>query len=514
MSSLERTEVYVPKDAKVQTVPVKYLPASTARQIGLLKSLKPLGGSMKEMPQTATWISPVVIREKKAAESSDASDTARSHLTSQVKKTAQGRFQLPVTTSNLTAFRLLRKFVPVDKCQSQNTEQEVLAAPLTRGRVTCFGQDAIILYNGQIYLSLKKDKSSRKQWRKQKSDPEGQSVTPVLVSAGQIQRDSASTRLQSVNECCPVGVKYRDDGILLKEFGITQRVQVTLPKVSVKILDQKGPGSQSHDQEQEIQEESIGSLLQSRSPHEASEDQESEMNQPSTGASSERPDATANEPAQCSTSGEGDGQGMDRDEDRVEESTPLDETEASPLGHEGQTNVEMDQGAEEHGWHGTEGEPEEDKNGETRMEDGKGETKFERDVDKEARNEDNIVTMEDENALTEFEHDANEAAQSEDNIGSYNPNSECLLEEPQKSLAAEKEKRVSDHYVQLEEDEEVLEGGSSENEDMEVAVPSVSGPKQDFGFDFEQSEQEEKISRIRARLREREAALNTLLSQN
>ncbi|XP_036435532.1 uncharacterized protein si:dkeyp-110g5.4 isoform X2 [Colossoma macropomum] len=140
MSSVENTEVYIPTDACVRNISVQCLPPSIARKMGVRPSPREPNGS----PQTVTWICPVELREK----GSSSSRTAQTH-----RFLTQGQFRLPVVSSNPTASRIFSKFLYSGKSVLQAGEPD---APVACSRVSSHRKNAIILYDGQIFLSVRR----------------------------------------------------------------------------------------------------------------------------------------------------------------------------------------------------------------------------------------------------------------------------------------------------------------------------------------------------------------------
>ncbi|KAL7884494.1 hypothetical protein AOLI_G00072640 [Acnodon oligacanthus] len=133
---MSSVEVYIPTAACVRNVSVQCLPPSVARKMGVRQ---PNG-----LPQTATWICPVELREKGLS----SNRTPQTH-----RSLTQGQFKLPVVSSNPTASRIFSKFLYSGKSVLQASEPD---APAACSRVSSHRQNAIILYDGQIFLSVRR----------------------------------------------------------------------------------------------------------------------------------------------------------------------------------------------------------------------------------------------------------------------------------------------------------------------------------------------------------------------
>ncbi|KAL6459393.1 hypothetical protein MHYP_G00328650 [Metynnis hypsauchen] len=205
MSSVEDTEVYIPKDACVRNVPVQCLPPSVARKMGM----RPSPREPNDSPQTAMWICPVELREK--GSSSSRTPQTRRFLT-------QGQFKLPVVSSNPTASRIFSKFLYSGKSVLQAGE---LDAPAACSRVSSHRQNAIILYDGQIFLSVR-----RKRVLSSQSDSKGL-LSPVPAS--QIHLFKAPP-LSSAQRGSPEQIQ--SVGMQLGELSSGQQGAVFPPQVS------------------------------------------------------------------------------------------------------------------------------------------------------------------------------------------------------------------------------------------------------------------------------------------
>lgn len=148
---------YIPKEACVKNMPLQSLSSSTARKISV--ALFP-HGSEKQMPQTVTWICPVELREKEVAVGKDSREPVPLSQRPLVSKITPGQFSLPVVSSSITAFKVLRTILKAHKpkIQFSGLENDAASLPSIRESVR---QNAIIVYNGQIFLSVRKSHCRR-----------------------------------------------------------------------------------------------------------------------------------------------------------------------------------------------------------------------------------------------------------------------------------------------------------------------------------------------------------------
>ncbi|KAK7136157.1 hypothetical protein R3I94_014721 [Phoxinus phoxinus] len=167
MSCMENIVVYIPKGTCVKNIAVESLSSSTARKIRVALSQHE---SEKPMPQTVTWICPVELREKEVAVGKDSRETQGQ--TPLVTKITPGQFLLPVVSSSITAFKVLRAILKTHKpkIQFSGLEPEAASFPSIRDS---FQRNAIIVFNGQIFLSVRKSRFRRVRLQNSPSAPSG-----------------------------------------------------------------------------------------------------------------------------------------------------------------------------------------------------------------------------------------------------------------------------------------------------------------------------------------------------
>ncbi len=196
VSCMENIVVYIPKEACVKNMPLQSLSSSTARKISV--ALFP-HGSEKQMPQTVTWICPVELREKEVAVGKDSREPVPLSQRPLVSKITQGQFSLPVVSSSITAFKILRTHLKAHKPKIQFSWLENGAASLPSIRESV-RQNAIIVCNGQIFLSVRK--SHCRRVRLQNSPSASSGVSPVSPSK-QKQINPPSCQAQPVLNTSP-----------------------------------------------------------------------------------------------------------------------------------------------------------------------------------------------------------------------------------------------------------------------------------------------------------------------
>lgn len=175
MDFLDSLEIYIPVKAEVKNICLWSLPNSVLRQMGL-----PLGdteGSRKlaESPE-GIWICPVVLRKKgerlTSAESSMAENM--SSLMGKALRGGTGPFRMSFVSSNHAAYNILQDVMPKGQV-SAHMSRSSKSHP---GSTLQTYHNAIIIYHGRIYLSIRKP--SRSQHKQETHGPKQASQFSVL----------------------------------------------------------------------------------------------------------------------------------------------------------------------------------------------------------------------------------------------------------------------------------------------------------------------------------------------
>ncbi|KAI1893145.1 hypothetical protein AGOR_G00140900 [Albula goreensis] len=242
-ASQDRWEIYVPKEAAVRSVPVESLPVAVLRRMGVSDRPRAAGSA------SATWISPVVIREKGTKVSlpiSHCRSVVQAWLNT-VAGTSSPRGQLgqcwlPVSCSNLLAFKVLREFLPPrSRCTSSPSQEQALRAcqPDTTPLGLPLNQDAIVIHSGRIFLSIMKALSAKSRAE----------ALPVLAQPPPPRVPDCSHSTPEAWE--PSGTPPKKptpsrplvetpSGAMLQTLGIQHRAQVTLTKLPDAVLEASG----------------------------------------------------------------------------------------------------------------------------------------------------------------------------------------------------------------------------------------------------------------------------------
>ncbi|XP_067270300.1 uncharacterized protein si:dkeyp-110g5.4 [Pseudorasbora parva] len=234
MSCMENIVVYIPKGTCVKNIPVQSLSNSTARKIRVALSQHE---SEKRMPQTVTWICPVELREKDVTVGKGSRETLPLCQRPLVTKITPGQFLLPVVSSSITAFKVLRAILKKHKpkIQFSGLETEEASQPTIRGSVQ---RNAIIVFNGQIFLSVRK--SHCRQARLQNSLSATSGVCLVSPSQQQQINSTSTCQAQPLLDTSTRSQQSRtqDDQAPATDLDVNQHNSSKLHKVSEEMPEQ------------------------------------------------------------------------------------------------------------------------------------------------------------------------------------------------------------------------------------------------------------------------------------
>ncbi|XP_043103779.1 uncharacterized protein si:dkeyp-110g5.4 [Puntigrus tetrazona] len=222
---MENIVVYIPKEACVKNMPLQSLSRSTARKISV--ALFP-HGSEKQMLQTVTWIGPVELREKEVAVGKGRREPIPLSQRPLLSKITPGQFSLPVVSSSVTAFKVLRTVLKAQKpkIQFSGLENDAASLPSIRDSVP---KNAIIVYHGQIFLSVRK--SHCRRVRLQNSP----SVSPCKQN--QIKTPGCQVQLLLDTSHRPQQSKRQDVQTPVRDLDINVRISPLLHKASEEITE-------------------------------------------------------------------------------------------------------------------------------------------------------------------------------------------------------------------------------------------------------------------------------------
>ncbi|KAM8754172.1 uncharacterized protein AB9X84_011079 [Acanthopagrus schlegelii] len=201
MDCLESLEIYIPVEAEVKTICLWSLPNSVLKRMGL--PLYDTEGSRKlaESPE-GIWICPAVLRKKGQRPTSSAENSMTENMSSLMGKAFRGGtgpFRMSFVSSNHAAYNILQDTMPkgqVSAHMSRSSQLHPSSAPQTY-------QDAIVIYHGRIYLSIRKP--SRSQHKQETRGPKPASQFSVLStshvsSKSQTKRQSPEASLDPADK--------------------------------------------------------------------------------------------------------------------------------------------------------------------------------------------------------------------------------------------------------------------------------------------------------------------------
>ncbi|XP_075951547.1 uncharacterized protein LOC142954431 [Anarhichas minor] len=171
-----KLEIYIPVEAEVKSIPLWSLPRSVLRRMGL-----PLPGSkgsekLSDSPE-GIWICPAVIRRKGHKVASHAGNNMMENLSSLLGREFRanpGPVQMSFVAANHAVYKALKDTMPGKKVSAHTSH----ASPLPRGSAPRVYKDAVILYDGQVYLSIRNPDESRTQPETREQQLASQSSIP------------------------------------------------------------------------------------------------------------------------------------------------------------------------------------------------------------------------------------------------------------------------------------------------------------------------------------------------
>ncbi|XP_040908134.1 uncharacterized protein LOC121191116 [Toxotes jaculatrix] len=168
MDSTDRLEIYIPVEAEVKNIPLWSLPGSVLRRMGLPLSDSEGSGNLAGSPE-GIWICPVVTRRKGQKQASHTGNGAIENMSSLLGRKFQaspGPLRMSFVSSNHAAYKVLKDVAPGKTVSTQRSHTSLLP----QGSASKTHQDAVVIYRGSIYLSIRK--SSRRQSQQETRDPQ------------------------------------------------------------------------------------------------------------------------------------------------------------------------------------------------------------------------------------------------------------------------------------------------------------------------------------------------------
>ncbi|XP_044000523.1 uncharacterized protein LOC122847097 isoform X2 [Gambusia affinis] len=165
-------EINIPVEAEVKTVPLKNLPNSVSRKIGLAAS----EGDSTDV----TWICPAVVRRKGHESVSGSGRHFADHVLSFVRtQVPASPLKMSFVSSNRAARDVLKNI-----CPGRRSSKEEL---LSQDSALLADDDAVVVYRGQIYLCIRKVKRRTRRTRKRQPALIG-GRPKIKADAGKVKR--------------------------------------------------------------------------------------------------------------------------------------------------------------------------------------------------------------------------------------------------------------------------------------------------------------------------------------
>ncbi|KAA0714194.1 hypothetical protein E1301_Tti007342 [Triplophysa tibetana] len=215
MTSMENIEVYIPKEACVKNIPFRSLSSSIIRKISVH-----LCHNRSETPekQIVTSISPVELREKQVADSRE----VRSCMT----KITPGQFWLPVVSSSVKSYKVLKSILPAHRPPIQLSVPEHEEASIPVGKASALKKNSFIIVNNQIFLSVKRPRGKRVSFQSLTS------ASAFPVSQSQQHQEDAPPICQTQEKSGPQQSMTQDQTVIRDEQSLTllQKVSEVTPE--------------------------------------------------------------------------------------------------------------------------------------------------------------------------------------------------------------------------------------------------------------------------------------------
>ncbi|XP_050926934.1 LOW QUALITY PROTEIN: uncharacterized protein si:dkeyp-110g5.4 [Lates calcarifer] len=181
MDPPDRLEIYIPVEAEVKNIPLWSLPNSVLRRMGLPLSDSEGSRNLTGSPE-GIWICPVVIRkkgQKPASHTENGVAENMSSLLSRKFRAAPGPLRMSFVSSNKAAHEVLKDITPGKKMSTHRSHTSLFSQ--ASAPQTC--QTAVVIYQGCIYLSIRKPSRSQSQLKTRDPQPAAQSSIPSTSSS-------------------------------------------------------------------------------------------------------------------------------------------------------------------------------------------------------------------------------------------------------------------------------------------------------------------------------------------
>ncbi|CAL8370142.1 unnamed protein product [Lota lota] len=187
MDTSGHREIYIPKDAQVGSISLWTIPDRVLDRMGVPRPSNNPSSSAPSPSPEGTWISPVLVRKRSHTAASD-TDPGGSPFWSMRETLAAAQsspVEIPFVTSNRVALEVLRDFLP--RTQLSNPSRDHPSSRrLPRVSSPPLHQDAVVIYKGNVFLSIRKPK------RRRGGDPPPTPPTPASQALSPVSSVSDS----------------------------------------------------------------------------------------------------------------------------------------------------------------------------------------------------------------------------------------------------------------------------------------------------------------------------------
>lgn len=200
MDLLETLEIYIPVEAEVKSILLWSLPNSVLRRMGLPQPDADGSRKLAESPE-GIWICPAVIRRKGQKQASHAGNSVIENMSALMGRECRatpGPFRMSFVSSNRAAHRVLKDTMPGAKVSSHKPNMSIL----TPGSAPRTCQDAVVIYQGRIFLSIRNPKRSQGQQERHKPQSAPSSSVPSTseASSNSHKRQSPQASVEPANK--------------------------------------------------------------------------------------------------------------------------------------------------------------------------------------------------------------------------------------------------------------------------------------------------------------------------
>lgn len=217
MDVLNKMEIYIPVEAEVKRIPLRSLPNSMLRRMGLPVCDPDILRNLADFPE-GIWICPAVIRRRGQKLTSHTGNGMMENMSSVLDTEFQaksGPLRMSIVSPNHTAYEVLKDTMP--GTQMSHT------LLLHQGSALRSSRDAVVIYRGCVYLFIRKP--SRRQGQPGTHEqPASLSAIPStsdLSSKSQKKELTNDKRPKKKHVTCKVTHRENKTGVMQKKRDIS-----------------------------------------------------------------------------------------------------------------------------------------------------------------------------------------------------------------------------------------------------------------------------------------------------